>query len=99
MPPAYLFKPSVHITLLVLLSHTNKPIMSTFEIQIWARHQRDSNEIVSSSYFEIPILYVASFAALSSGNFHGVSRVEREGRKVKEGWLPELVTAGAVRKT
>ena len=36
---------------------------------------------------------------MSSGNFPGVSRVGGEGRKVREGGLPELVTLGAVRKT
>lgn len=53
---------------------------------------------LSSSYSEIPIFDVVAFAALSSGNFDGVSRVGRAG-KVREGWLPELVTSGVIRKT
>lgn len=38
------------------------------------------------------------FAALSSGNFHGVGRAGREGWKGGEGWLLKLVTSDAVKK-
>ena len=50
-----------------------RPVTSILEVSLILGQASlsDSDEIVSSSYFEIPILDVVSFAALSSGNFRG----------------------------
>lgn len=94
---------STTLTLPAPPSHTNnpKPITFTLEISLdlGQASLSDLDKIVSSSYFEIPILDVVSFAALSSSRFHGVRRVGREEGKVKQRWLPELVTSGPVRQT
>lgn len=91
-----------HLDSFSLPCHTIlKPVTSALEIPLILGQASlsDSDEMVSTSYFEIPILDEVSFAVLSSGNFHGMRRVGREGGKVREGWLSELVTSGVVRKT
>lgn len=67
-------------------SHTNNPKPTTFTLEmsvdLGQASLSDSDKVVSSSYFEISILDLVSFAVLSSGHFHGVRRVGREEGKV-----------------